>query len=391
MKNLLLILLSVCFFAACQQEEDLPSIEKGKGEVAFSFDVKSSESASNGRVLDGPTPDMVVVSIETSAGTPVYTQEQLSLIEFNGSYVSEPISLEVGDYKLTEYLVLDSNGETVYATPLSGSDLDYLVNTPLAIDFSLTTDASDQIVPEVLATAEVTAADFGYEDFKIAVVNTFDFLMSVHYFDQVSESYELTDAEVTIYGDGSLVYDKPIAAETDQIRIRDDYANFQIVTSKSGHLTDTVNVDVATLKAYFNDPLEVLLQPITGYFYANNNLNNATPAIWTQNKTAVGMDVVPGEPHKIQFEVSGTFQVACATWVARPNYSDPAIMSLFLNGNLVGEKIKTDPSNPQWIEMHGADRGEWIITVQAGDIIELTVNGVWDGAGGNDYLEITQQ
>lgn len=389
MKNYLLILFTLFVFAACQQEEDIQTLEKGTGEVAFSFDVQDSNAASNGRTQSA-VPASIVVSIETDGGVPVYAQQQLSLIEFNGSFVSEPISLEVGNYKLTEYFVLDENGSTVYATPLDGSDLDYLVNTPLAVDFSIAKDASEQLVPEVLSTEAVVAADFGYTDFEIDVVNTFEFLMSVHYFDELSESYELTDAQVVIYGDGVEVYNKPIAAETDQIRIRDDYANFEIVTSKAGFMNDTVTMDVATLKGHFNDPIEVLLSPIVGYFYANNDLNNATPAIWTQNKIATGMDVVPGEPHKIQFDVSGTFLVTCGTWVARTDINDPAIMTLYLNGAFEGDKVVDDITHPLWIEMHGANRGEWTIQVQAGDIIELTVNGIWDGAGGNDYLEITQ-
>ena len=381
----ILAMIMTIAFVGCQQSDD-EDVVNGTGEVSFSFDVASSTA---GRV-NSAVPDRVVVTIQSTSGDVVYNQEELNLIEFNGNFISEPISLQIGNYQLTEYFVLDATGATIYATPLLGSDLAYLVNTPLPIDFSIANDASDQITPEVLSTEQVVAADFGYVDFDFNIVNTFEFLMSVHYFNESSSSFDLTDAHVVILGDGNVVYDKPIAAETDQIRIRDDYANFEIITSKIGYMNDTVAVDVATLKGHFNDPLEVILQPIVGYFYANNDLNNATPAIWTANKIATGMDVVPGEPHKIQFQVSGTFTITCGTWVARTVQTDPAIMSLYLNGQFVGDKVKADPTNPLWIEMHGDDKGEWTIQASAGDIIELTVNGIWDGVGGNDYLEISQ-
>ncbi|WP_162555957.1 hypothetical protein [Reichenbachiella versicolor] len=267
------VLMSLCFLA-CEQSEEVQSLsESSYGEVSFSFD-DMDVSASNTRTasLD---PDQIVVTIQSAEGGElVYDKEALDVISFNGNYISDPIALEVGSYELVEYLVLDENGEVLYLTPLEGSELAYLVDTPLAMSFDIATDDSKQITPEVISPEGYDASDFGYTDFDFEVVNTIDFLMSVHYFDKISESYELTDASVKVYAGDTLLYENDLLNETTQIRVRDEFGTYTIVTSKSGYEQDTVVLDNSSLKFYQDEPLIVILKEIeVEYFdvYAMEN------------------------------------------------------------------------------------------------------------------------
>ena len=248
---------------ACQQNDPVPT---AVGELTFSYAVKSSASAEGqgktdktaaGRTENG-VADKIVVTILTSLGDTIRNQEELNVNTFG---VSEKIQLPVGDYQLTEFLVKDSEGNEIYATPLEGSPLAYLVNDPLPIDFNISENESDQVVPEVLSTDDVLAADFGYTDFSFVVVPTFDFLMAVTIFDVASNSYELTDANVQILGDGIEIYNQAITNLTNQIRVNDGYTDYTITTTKAGFTTDSRVIDHATLQSHLNDPLLIQLDP----------------------------------------------------------------------------------------------------------------------------------
>ncbi|MFT7231271.1 MAG: hypothetical protein ACI8TA_000477 [Cyclobacteriaceae bacterium] len=244
----------VIFAISCGKQDDSPQAKNNN--VQFSFSVVDDNSG--GRVATA-NPAFIVVTIENIAGDVIYAQEQLNVIEFNGSYISEPLSLLLGDYQLTEYIVTDAAGSAIYSTPLEGSELAYLVSDPLPIAFTIAADQSVQVNPQVISTENVTADQFGYPNFTFDFVETFDFLLSVFAFDETSSSYLLTSANVIISGDGTELYNKPIAAETDQIKLLDGYVNYTISVSKSAYITNDTTITNAQIKAYLIDPIEMLL------------------------------------------------------------------------------------------------------------------------------------
>jgi hypothetical protein len=97
----------------------------------------------------------------------------------NGYYISKPLSLVPGGYKLSKFLVVDASNTVVYATPTEGSTKAYLVNDPLPILFSVTKDNVTKVVPEVISVKNNTPEDFGYATFSFTEVTTFDFLIGV--------------------------------------------------------------------------------------------------------------------------------------------------------------------------------------------------------------------
>ncbi len=243
---------------ACQQND--PEPEADTGEVQFSFYVADAEGDPyNGRTAE-VVPHQIIVTIQDAAGETIHSQEALNVISLNGSFISEPIALEVGPYQLVEYFVNDADVHAIYAAPLEGSALAYLVSDPLPIDFSISEDVSSQLTPEVLSTESVTAADFGYVGFQLNIVETFDFLMAVQVPNESSAAFELTDADVRILGDGVEVFDQAISDITNQITLPDGYGEYTVITTKDDFEPDTVSLDNETLKGHLADPLVVILQ-----------------------------------------------------------------------------------------------------------------------------------
>jgi hypothetical protein len=169
MKKLIVTALPVFFllvFAiSCQQEENTsPTL----GKATFSL---SPKARGNGRVGETTTPAFVLLSIKYSSGKVVEEDKKLPLFPFGQGYLSESIELPTGTYQLTKFAVLDAANKVIYATPLEGSDLAKYVADPLPIEFLITENGVENVVPQVL---EVTPDDipesFGYVSFGFEII-----------------------------------------------------------------------------------------------------------------------------------------------------------------------------------------------------------------------------
>jgi len=49
----------------------------------------------------------ILISVEDAAGKSIFQRKQLSLIAFGNEYLSEPVSLTKGSFKLTEFIIVD--------------------------------------------------------------------------------------------------------------------------------------------------------------------------------------------------------------------------------------------------------------------------------------------
>lgn len=203
----------------------------------------------------------IVISITDNNDLMVYDTEVIELTNFNGNYLSKPISLKPGDYKVTQFHVVNINGKVVYSTPMEDSKKAYLVEDPLPLVFSVTKDKITKISPEVLCVDDdAIPSDFGYSTFTFNVVETFDFLVSVFVYNPIIENYELTNATIKVTGNGSCVFTDSIQAITNKITVRDGCAQYDIEINKPLYKTFTGSYNVDSLKAMFNSPLMVVLE-----------------------------------------------------------------------------------------------------------------------------------
>jgi hypothetical protein len=165
MKKLLVFIMTLFAVIACERDSDTISV----GRISFTFD--NSKLSSGGRNSGETVPAFVLLSIETSTGTPVETDKKIQLIAFGSGYVSENIELPIGNFKLTKFIILNSDNKAIFATPVAGSSLSSLVGKPLPIEFSISPNGTTQVVPEVLpVNQDNTPSMFGYVEFGFKVV-----------------------------------------------------------------------------------------------------------------------------------------------------------------------------------------------------------------------------
>ena len=114
-----------------------------------------------------------LVTIVGADGQQVYEKEYLPFYSFGESYVTKSLKLDVGRYRLTEFLLVDTAGTVTWATPLEGSRLAHLVDDPLPIGFSVAANTTTHVHPQVVRVANNNPDDFGYVNFNVEFVDNF--------------------------------------------------------------------------------------------------------------------------------------------------------------------------------------------------------------------------
>lgn len=256
-RNILLILILAWFFTSCQKEND--NNQTSSGQVEFSFEQKTETYTKAGEV---GTPAAIVLSVEDLNGNKIFNAKSIELLNMNGSFITKPVTLLAGNYKITSYMVVDGANNVMYTVPLEGSKYAYLVNDPLPVSFSVAHNGYAKLSPQVLSTNEHKPEDFGYPSFSMDTVNTFDFLVATFAYDETALSYKLIPATIEItYANFS--YSKNLPAATDTITLINTNADYIVTIGSQGYIDWTDTLTAAELKLYFssNDrgPLKVFL------------------------------------------------------------------------------------------------------------------------------------
>lgn len=257
MNSFLVISLALVF--SCKNSNSLEPTAKADGKLQLSL-TKESLGKGLGKILSGNITN-VVIDIETETGQPVYSSKVVHLLNMDGEYISEPLSLEEGNYKLTKFLVTDAADTVVYAAPLRNSTLAYLVNNPLEISFSLNANETKKLVPEVLATEERTPEEFGLLTFSFNVVETIDFLINTLIYNNTTKNFEQTTANISVLGDSTEIYSGVLLAETNKIVVNKGYTSYRIIVAKNGYINYSDQFTSIQLESFFDNPLKVILNP----------------------------------------------------------------------------------------------------------------------------------
>jgi hypothetical protein len=258
-KILALLLVTFTTVYACQNNEVEP--EKLSGSVQFSLGEIESGTRGSAAQEDGlQDARAILITIIDDQGNPVYSQKQIKVFNFSGTMVGEPISLNAGNYQLTEFLVLDDQGTVIYATPIAGSEYEHLVNDPLPIDFTISADETIQVSPEVVDVATFSPEAFGYASFRFTLVEHFNFLIAAFVYDSNTQGLILSSANLTIYelGTDNILLSTTLGNQTNTIAVRDGF-DYRFVVEKDGFITSDVNFTNAELKSHTSEPLKVIL------------------------------------------------------------------------------------------------------------------------------------
>jgi len=282
----LLIALS-CLVTSCSKEKN--EDYKTTGTLTFSYSSILNQSKKVlGQDLKGDSstvdiPHTIVVSITDNSGKLVYNMEEIPLYNMNGNYISKPISLEQGSYKLTDFLVLDKNGNVLYLAPKEGSSKAYLVSDPLPIDFNVSKDNVTKVSVEVLKNTGEDPSQYGYTTFTFNVVEVFNFHIGVFIYNESSQNFALTTSNIEIQKDGTTIYDNALYPITTSISLRKDVGVYTVTIKKDGYQDYTNTFTLADLQGYTeSDPLVVILSKadvdlkkgLIAYYPFNGNAND---------------------------------------------------------------------------------------------------------------------
>jgi hypothetical protein len=230
--------MALILLSSCQD----PTNELISGKISFSL-TSPAKKTSNGRTTNMASPTTVVVTIHSDDGKILKEHYSIKLTSFGEGYLSEPVAIIKSDQQkvlLSEFLVLDQDGQVLYATPLEGSSMAHLVTDPLDIEIALVDDQIVTVTPEVISVENSSPVAFGYSEFAFTIINKIEVILSA--FIQNTISYELTNAEVKIEGvEDSLsitptilsTFETMLAAKANLISVQ-QYPAYRITVTKDG-------------------------------------------------------------------------------------------------------------------------------------------------------------
>jgi hypothetical protein len=346
--------LLACFVSVSCDDE--PTTKK-TGKIEFTF--SSTEQVSGGR---SKTLQAVLVSISDASGNIVHDRKKIPLIQFGSEYLSEAISLTTGDFQLTEFIVIDENNAAIYATPVEGSPLAHLVNDPLSIDFRVQKDQTTKVTPQVIKVDGNTGPDFGYATFSFDIVETFKFHIGVLAYNSGSSNFELTTSHLIISSSGETLFNGDLAAVTNEITVKDGYANYTLSVTKAGYLPYEKTFSSDELKAYLPEASlavtllnESLSEGLIAYYPFSGNAQDGTDnnfdgtvngaVLTTDRKGAVnsaylfdGVNDYISVPHHADLNLTGDFTISLWTNISPSQEPHEGINDILRkwNGNAEG-------------------------------------------------------
>jgi len=246
-RSFTLILLVVFAFSSCEKNSDT-----SKGTAKFSI---ASIEESNQLKSAWADTDLVsyhlLVSVEDSDGSAVLTDHLVPVYLFGPGYISEELEMNEGDYRLTEFMLIDPSGEVIAATPVEGSPLAYLVNDPLPLEFSIRAGASTLVSPELLAVGSHTPGDFGYISFWGQIIKPLDFYTVCIIDNPLSMApfQPPVTAELTVFAGNDWHYRFRLEASVNHLVIRGGYQYYTFLLEKEGYLPQKFEFTARELKA----------------------------------------------------------------------------------------------------------------------------------------------
>lgn len=172
----------VLIWPACNQVEEEGSIQFGlelseeEALKSAAFDQSAvsdqSETADLSQVLDLRIT-AALVTIKDKNGKLIYDKEYLQVFKFGEQFTTRSLKVPVGSFQLTEFMLIDSSGTVLWATPVAGSKLAHLVRNPLPFRFDVSMDETTPIAIQVVRVGNRPPADFGYVNFHIGFVDRF--------------------------------------------------------------------------------------------------------------------------------------------------------------------------------------------------------------------------
>lgn len=258
MKKLLYWIVFLLIGTTLQQCTDEESI--GPEKVQFTFSL-SSVSNEGGKVQWTELPQSLLLSVQNNANVPVFTLREIKLLRIGESFMTEPLELTQGYYKITDFLLVDDSAKVLYATPKYGSVLAKAVVHPLPYGFNVYKNKVTNVEMEVIDVQQQLPEEFGYASFSINSVNP----IQLSVFIRTGTITTLTSANAYIVHTNDTIKKSTLIAGINMISFagnpQDEY---RLIVSKSGYnpyVNDFVYAEL--INSLNNLPLKVYLEPAT--------------------------------------------------------------------------------------------------------------------------------
>jgi hypothetical protein len=242
-----LILLVVFAFSSCEKNSD-----SSKGTAKFSVaSIEESNQLKSAWAEGDLVSYHLMVSVVDAEGNPVFTGKLVPVYLFGPGYISEELEMDEGDYRLTEFMLIDPSGEVIAATPLEGSPLAYLVNDPLPIGFSVAGGLSTVVRPELLAVGDHTPGDFGYVSFGGPIIRPLEFYVVCLLDNPLSMSpvQPPVSADLTVFAGNIWHYRFKLEPAVNHLVIRGGFEYYTFLLEKEGYVSQTFRVKASELRA----------------------------------------------------------------------------------------------------------------------------------------------
>jgi hypothetical protein len=266
-----LVLLAVIGLSSC---ENRITDNTGSGTIGFSLNIPDQGAKS---AMDSTNTSFhVLISVVDMDSNAVFTDKLIPLYVFGNGFISENVQIKAGEYLLTKFMVINASGEVIFASPLAGSPLAYLINRPLPIKFGIAPDQLTTVVPEVLVVGDHTPDQFGYVNFGVQIIKPLDFwVMCV--LDpgnpMIMAPIQITSAKLTVYAPDGWYYSFRLEPAVNHIIIRGGYEKYVFLLEKEGFPSQKLEFKASVLAAttkenplilkidWFSQLRKIVLQP----------------------------------------------------------------------------------------------------------------------------------
>ena len=260
--NSLLVLLVITGIWSCENRLETG---QGKGKAAFSLSIPEDTKSAMELLSDTAVVSYhILVSADDKEGNSVISDSLIAVYRFGASFISEDIELETGEYKLTKFMVINPSGAVIYAAPISGSPLAYLIKRPLPVFFQIIDEQTTTVVPEVLFVGDQTPGQFGYVNFGMQVIKPLHF-HTICVFDPgnplIMAPIQITTAKLTIVANDGWRYTFNLTASVNHLIIRGGSEYYTFILEKEGFQTQKLQFSGRQLAATTSENPLVLRIP----------------------------------------------------------------------------------------------------------------------------------
>jgi hypothetical protein len=244
------LLLPALFLISCAEDERLDS---QPDQFTFSF---IPHENNGGRIapVDLPNGAALVISLELNNGTVILEDHQMALRKEGERYVTEPVKLTNGNYKITDFMIVDDSFGVLYATPRKGSPLSAEILQSLPYSFQLDGNNASDLSVEVVDARAKSPKSFGYDSFRKK-----NHPWKLQVFIPDGPKMQMTTAEAFIMKGLDTVQIYPLAAKMNTLPFNGDPAStYTLVVIKDSYSRFSRDFTMNTIS---KNPLKVVLEP----------------------------------------------------------------------------------------------------------------------------------